>query len=62
MDDGEEVHIMRMLLSDLPEALTLDHIKEAAALDPTYQKLVVAIRQGRKDQDHQLRPYHHVWS
>ena len=48
MDDGEDIliHIMRILVSDLPDALTVDLIKEAAALDPTYQKLVVAIRQG----------------
>ena len=52
---------MRILLSDLPEALTLDHIKEGAASDPVYQKLVMAIRQGRKDQDRDLRLYHHVW-
>ena len=52
---------MRILLSDLPEALTLDHIKEGAALDPVYQKLVTAIRQGRKDQDRDLRSNHHVW-
>ena len=61
VDDGEEVHIMRILVSDLPEALTLDHIKEAASLDPIYQKLVTAIRQGKKEQDQELRPYHNVW-
>ena len=63
MDDGEDIliHIMRILVSDLPDALTVDLIKEAAALDPTYQKLVVAIRQGRRDQDQELRPYRNVW-
>ena len=52
---------MRILISDLPEALMLDHIKEGAALDPVYQKLAMDIRQGKKDQDGDLRPYHHVW-
>ena len=48
MDDGDEVHVMRILISDLPEALTLDHIKEGVALGPTYQKLVTAIDRARR--------------
>ena len=48
MDDGTETHVMKILLSDLPEALSV-------------QKLVVAIRQGRRDQDPDLRPYRTVW-
>ena len=49
MDDGLDTHIMRVLTSDLQEALTLDHIKEAASLDTTYQKLKATIRQGRME-------------
>ena len=30
MDYGEEVHIMRILVNDLPKALTVDLMKEAA--------------------------------
>ena len=52
---------MRVLTSDLPEALTLDHIKEAASLDPTYQKLKSTIRQGRRSQDEDMRAYNRVW-
>ena len=61
VDDGTETHVRKILLSDLPEALSIDHIKEGVAMDPTYQKLVVAIRQGRRDQDPDLRPYRVVW-
>ena len=57
MDDGTETHVMKILLSDLPDALSIDHIKEGVAMDPTYQKLVTAIRHGRRDQDPDLRPY-----
>ena len=45
VDDGTETHVMKILLSDLPDALSIDHIKEGVAMDPTYQKLVTAIRQ-----------------
>ena len=60
VDDGTETHVMRILLSDLPEALSVDLIKEAVAMDPIYQKLVVAIRQRKRDQDPDLWPYRTV--
>ena len=32
MDDGEEVHIMRIIVNDLPKVLTVDLLKEAGTV------------------------------
>ena len=39
MDDGQEIYILRVLFRDLPEAVTIDMVKEVASLDPKYQQL-----------------------
>ena len=44
-----------------PKGISASIYQEAVAMDPTYQKLVVAIRQVKRDQDPDLRPYRTVW-
>ena len=62
VDEGEEVYIRRLFMSDLPDAVTLDMLHEAAEKDPTYKKLREAVRQGKKPEDRELVPYTSVWS
>ena len=45
VDDGEEVFIRRLFMSDLPDAVTLDMLREAAEKDPTYKRLREAVKQ-----------------
>ena len=48
--------IRRLFMSDLPDAVTLDMLHEAAEKDPTYKKLREAVRQGKKPEDRELVP------
>ena len=61
VDDGDDMQIMRVILSDLPPVLTENMIQEAAQTDPVYQKLLQAIQQGKKRSDPDLVPYTPVW-
>ena len=61
VDDGDEVQIMRVMMADLPPALTLKMIQQAALSDPVYQKLIQAVQQGKKPEDPSLTPYTSVW-
>ena len=61
VDDGDDMQIMRVILSDLPPALTENMIQEAAQTDLVYQKLLQAIQQGKKRSDPDLVPYTPVW-
>lgn len=55
--------VMRILMEDVPPALTVEMIKEAAAIDATYQKLLEAIKRGRKPtKDVELRDYANIWN
>ena len=47
VDDGEDIYIMRVIMNDLPLALTTDMIQQAALTDPVYQKLISVA--GTKD-------------
>ena len=53
MDDRQEIHVLRVLFRDLPEAVTIDMVKEVASLDLEYQCLILALQKGpggqRKD-------------
>ena len=53
MDDGQEIHVLRVLFRDLPEAVSIDMVKEAASLDLEYQRLIRALQKSsggqRKD-------------
>ena len=62
VDDSEEVLVMRMLVDDMPQALTLDMLKEAVARDQDYQLLLEKIRTGHKpDTSSPLQQYRQVW-
>ena len=61
VDDGDDVQIMRVMMADLPPALTLKMIQQAALSDPVYQKLIQAVQQGKKPEDPGLTPYTSVW-
>ena len=60
-DQADEIYIRRVISSDLPDAVTLDIVKEAATKDPVYMKLYRAIRKGCKTGDRDLIPYTSVW-
>jgi hypothetical protein len=40
--------VMRMLVEDMPQALTIDMLKDAVAKDQDYQLLIEKIRTGPK--------------
>ena len=54
IDDGEDVQIMRVIMADLPPALTTDMIRQAVREDSAYQDLKESIRSG-------ISPYMSVW-
>jgi hypothetical protein len=62
IDDGEDVQIMRIIMADLPDALSVELIKQAADSDPVYKKLREAVKQGIKKMDRDLVPYTSVWT
>ena len=62
IDDGDDVHIMRMILSDLPPALTEKKIQEVAQKDEKYQQLKSAVQAGKKPDDPNLTAYTSVWN
>ena len=61
MDDGQEIHVLRVLFRDLPEAVSIDMVKEAASLDPEYQRLIRALQKGLRRAEEGLEGYKHVW-
>ena len=62
IDDSEEVMVMRMLVEDMPQALTIDMLKDAVAKDQDYQLLLDKIRSGHKpDPSSTLQQYRQVW-
>ena len=62
VDDSEEVMVIRMLVEDMPQALTIDMLKDAVARDQDYQLLIEKIRTGTKpDTSSSLQQYRRVW-
>ena len=60
IDDSEEVTVMRMLVEDLPQALTIEMLKEVVARDQDYQLLLNQIKEGhRPDSASTLQQYVH---
>ena len=49
------------VMADLPPALTMEVLKEVAEHDRVYQKLKVAVKEGKKATDRDLVPYMAVW-
>ena len=62
IDDGEDVQIMRVIMADLPPALTTDMIRQAVKTDKVYQDLKESIRSGIKSTDPRHSPYMSVWT
>ena len=61
VDVGEDVQVMRVIMADLPPALTMEVLKEVAVHDRVYQKLKVNMKEGKKPTDRDLVPYMAVW-
>ena len=62
VDDRQEIHVLRVLFRDLPEAVTIDMVKEAASLDPKYQQMTRALQRGLRRAEEGLKEYGQVWS
>ena len=56
VDEGEDVHVMRVIMADLPPAMTMDMVKDVAEQDQVYKKLKKAVEEGRKPTDRDLVP------
>ena len=61
VDVGEDIQVMRVIMADLPPALSTEVLREVADRDEVYQKLKVAVREGKKPKDRGLVPYMVVW-
>ena len=61
VDVGEDVQVMRVIMADLPPALTMGVVKEVAEQDQNCQKLKEAMKAGKKPTDGDLVPYMAVW-
>ena len=56
VDTGEDIQVMRVFIADLPPALPLEVLREVAGRDEVYQRLMVAVKQGRKPKDRDMVP------
>ena len=56
VDVGEDVQVMRVIMADLPPAMTMDVVKEVAEHDQNYQKLKKAMKSGKKPTDRDMVP------
>ena len=61
VDDGEDVQIMRVIMADLPPALTAEMIRKAVKEDKVYRDLKESVRSGNKSTDPRLGPYMSVF-
>ena len=61
VDNNTDVLVMKVVMDDMPPAMELDRVKEAAELDTKYQQLLRAVRQGRRPSNPALASYTHVW-
>ena len=61
IDEGDDVQIMRVIMSNLPKALPLDTIRLAAEGDGVYVKLKRALTEHGKSADPELIPYTSIW-
>ena len=52
---------MKIMIEDLPLALTIERVKEAVAGDRDYQELVQAVKAGNKPGSAILQSYLRVW-
>ena len=61
VDVGDDIQVMRVIMADLPPALTMEVLREVAERDKVYQKLKAAVKEGKKPKDRDLVPYMAVW-
>ena len=61
VDVGEDIQVMRVIMADLPPALSMEVLREVAERDEVYQKLKVAVKAGKKPKDRDMVPYMAVW-
>lgn len=61
VDDGDDVHVMHVMMADLPAALTVEMLRRSAQTDPVYQRLITAIQNNKMPEDPELNPYTSVW-
>ena len=61
VDEGDDIQIMRVVMADLPSALTLEMLQQAATSDRLYVKLRTSVQKGQKPTDPDLVPYTSVW-
>ena len=61
VDVGKDIQLMRVIMADLPPALTMEVLREVAERDEIYQKLKAAVKEGKKPKDRDLVPYMAVW-
>ena len=61
VDVGENVQVMRVIMADLPTALTMEVLREVVVHEQVYQKLKAAVMEGEKPKDRDLVPYMGVW-
>lgn len=62
MDNSDEITIRRIFIRDLPDAVTVDMIRQAAERDPVYSDLIAAVKSGHKPADRRFVPYTSVWA
>ena len=61
VDVGEDIQVIRVIMADLPPALTMEVLKEVAKCDNVYQTLKAAVKEGKKPKDRDQVPYMAVW-
>ena len=61
IDDRSDTLVMRVVMDDMPPALSLEEVKKAAREDSTYQQLIKAVQAGRKPKELHLAQYTIVW-
>ena len=61
VDAGEDIQVIRVIMADLPPALSMEVLREVADRDKVYQKLKAAVKEGKKPKDRDLVPYTAVW-
>ena len=60
-NQADEICIRKVIFGDLPDAVTVETVKEAALKDNVYQKLYKAVKSGNCRGDRDLIPYTSVW-
>jgi hypothetical protein len=61
IEDTTDVMVMKVVMDDMPAALPLEVVKEAARNDSAYRQLLAAVREGRRPNGPELAAYKPVW-